>query len=123
MPREFFRSDRVAAQLHRELADMLRTSVRDAELGMVTVSDVEVTRDLSVAKVYVTFLGGALAPADAVKRLARFAPELRHELGRRIRIRVMPELRFLYDESIARGERMDALLASLDERKDKTKIQ
>lgn len=118
MPREFTRSDRVAAQLQRELAELLRTEVRDAELGMVTVSDVEVTRDLSLAKVYVTFLGAKLEPKACIKRLNLSVPMLRHSVGKRMRMRVLPELRFVHDESIARGQRMDALLSGLSHEDD-----
>lgn len=113
MPREFSRSDRVASQIQKEMAELIRTHVRDPELGMVTVSDVEVTRDLAVAKLYVTFLAAKKPPRDCVKRLTEYAPELRRDLGRHLRIRVLPEIRFVYDESIERGLRMDALLDRL----------
>jgi len=113
MPREFSRSDRLASQVQREMADLLRSYRLDPGLGMVTVSDTEVSRDLSVAKVYVSFLGSRLPPEECVKRLADHASELRRELGRRLRVRVLPEVRFLYDDSIDRGMRMDALLDRL----------
>lgn len=113
MPREFTRSDRVAAQIQRELAELLRTQIKDPTLGMVTLSDVEVTRDMSLAKAYVTFLGTDATPKQCVKILAEAAPMLRHELGKRMRLRVMPELRFIHDESIERGLRMQALLGGL----------
>lgn len=114
MPREFSRSDRVGAQMQRELADLLRGSFRDPELGMVTVSQVEVTRDLTLARVFVSFLGGALEGGQAVRKLSERIPELRHQLGQRMRLRVMPDIRFLHDDSIERGMRMDALLKALD---------
>ncbi|RQW84655.1 MAG: 30S ribosome-binding factor RbfA [Methylococcus sp.] len=113
MPREFNRSDRVAAQIQREIADLLRIEVKDAELGMVTLSDVELSRDLAVAKLYVSFLGGQIPANQCIKKLNARVPELRHELGKRIRIRVLPELRFVYDDSIERGMRMDSLLQGL----------
>lgn len=113
MPREFTRSDRVGSQIQREMADLIRTHVKDHELGMVTLSDVELTRDLAVAKLYVSFLGAKLPPAKCVKRLTDFVPELRRELGKRIRLRVLPELRFAFDDSIQRGLHMDALLKGL----------
>lgn len=113
MPREFSRSDRVASQIQKEMAELIRVHVKDPELGMVTVSDAEVTRDLAVAKLYVSFLGGSLPADKGVKRLMEYAPELRHELGKRLRIRVLPEIRFVFDDSIERGLRMDALLEGL----------
>jgi len=113
MPREFKRSDRVGAQIQREVADLLRTRIKEPDLGMVTLSEVELSRDLAVAKLYVSFLAPRLSPEQCVKRLGDFVPELRHELGKRIRILVLPELRFAYDDSIERGIRMDALLGTL----------
>ena len=114
MPREFNRSDRVAAQIQRELAGLIRTHVKAPELGMITLSDVELSRDLAVAKLYVSFLAAQLPPPKCIKRLGDFVPELRGELGKRLRIRVLPELRFAYDDSIERGMRMDALLHGLN---------
>jgi ribosome-binding factor A len=113
MAREFSRSDRVASQFHKEIADLLRTEVRDPALGMITVSSVEVSKDLAVAKAYVSFLGAQEAPERCIKHLNEWVPQLRHLLGRRIRMRVLPELRFLHDDSIERGLRMDALIDSL----------
>lgn len=115
MPREFFRSDRVAAQFQRELAELLRTEVKDPILGMVTLSDVEVTRDMSLIRAYVSFLGSSETPQKCVKILNQYAPRLRHGMSGRIRLRVMPELRFAYDDSIERGMKIDRLLRSLPE--------
>jgi len=92
----------------------MQMHVRDKRLGMVTVSDVEVTRDLSVAKVFVSFLGASETVKQCLATLAHAVPMLRHELGKRTRMRVMPELRFVHDESIERGMRMDALLNQLE---------
>lgn len=117
MPREFFRSDRVAAQFQRELAELLRTEIKEPGLGMVTLSDVEVTRDMSLIKAYVSFLGATLTPQKCVKALNQHAPKLRHALSGRIRLRVMPELRFIHDDSIERGMRMEQLLGGLAEQR------
>ncbi|MFM8332219.1 MAG: 30S ribosome-binding factor RbfA [Candidatus Methylumidiphilus sp.] len=117
MPREFFRSDRVAAQFQRELAELLRTDIREPGLGMVTLSDVEVTRDMSLIRAYVSFLAATETPQKCVKLLNQHAPKLRRALSGRIRLRVMPELRFIHDDSIARGMRMEELLGGLAERR------
>jgi ribosome-binding factor A len=114
MAREFTRSDRVAAQIQRELADLLRTEVREPAIGMATINGVEVTRDMAVAKAYVSFLGASEPPKKCVAILMQSVPMLRHQLGKRMRLRVMPELRFVYDESIERAMRMDALLSGLE---------
>ena len=113
MPREFSRNVRVASQLQRDLAELLRGEVKDPRLGMVTVSDVEVTRDLSVAKVFVSFLGAQQGVRESLALLADRASLLRHELGRLIRMRCLPELRFVYDDSVERGLKMDAILEDL----------
>jgi ribosome-binding factor A len=115
MPREFFRSDRVAAQFQRELAELLRTEIKDPSLGMVTLSDLEVTRDMSLIKAYVSFMAAAETPQKCVKALNQHAQKLRRALSGRIRLRVMPELRFIHDDSIERGMRMEALLGGLAE--------
>lgn len=117
MPREFFRSDRVAAQFQRELAELLRTEIKDPSLGMVTLSDVEVTRDMSLIKAYVSFMAAAESPQKCVKALNQHAQKLRRALSGRIRLRVMPELRFIHDDSIERGMRMEALLGGLAEQR------
>jgi ribosome-binding factor A len=113
MPKEFKRSDRVASQLQKELADLIRTQVKEPRLGMITVSDAEVSRDLAVAKVFVTFLGAKEPAETCVSLLSTMVPMLRRELGKRLRIRNMPEIRFVFDDSIERGMRMDALLNRL----------
>ncbi len=114
MPREFTRSDRVASQLQKELAELLQMHVKDKRLGMVTVSGVEVTRDLAVAKIFVSFLGAGGTVKDCLGLLSHAVPMLRYELGKRMRMRSMPELRFVHDESIERGMRIDALLKQLE---------
>jgi ribosome-binding factor A len=113
MPREFTRSDRVASQIQKEMADLIRTHVKEPNFGMITVSDVEITRDLAVAKVYVSFLAAKQPAADCIKQLAGQVPALRRELSKRLRIRVLPEIRFVHDDSIERGMHMDALLDRL----------
>ncbi len=109
MPKEFERSQRVASQLQRELADLIRSELKDPRLGWVTVNDVEVSRDLAVAKIYVSTLEeGQLAPS--LEALQHAAPFLRRELGKRLRMRVIPELRFYKDTAIEGGQRITQLL-------------
>jgi ribosome-binding factor A len=107
--RSFNRTDRVSAQLRRELGTLVHAAVREHGLPSVSVSDVEVTRDMAHAKVFVTALVSESA-AEAVKALKELAPELRFQLGRSMRMRHTPELHFHYDDSVDRGERIDSLL-------------
>lgn len=107
--KSFHRTDRVSAQLRRELGTLVHNAVREHRLPSVSVSDVEVTRDLAHAKVFVT----ALMPeksAEAVKGLKELAREIRMQLARAMKLRHVPELHFHYDDSVDRGERIDQLL-------------
>ncbi|MEO8460799.1 MAG: 30S ribosome-binding factor RbfA [Dokdonella sp.] len=114
---DFTRSDRVSAQLRRDIAVLVHAAVRDHALPSVSVSDVEVNRELDVATVFVTALIGDEGPL-AVKSLNNMAGEFRHELSRTSRMRRMPELRFRYDDSVDRGERIEALLRGDGEASD-----
>ncbi len=109
MKRSFSRTDRVSAQLRRDLGELVHAAVLNHALPSASVSDVEVTRDLAHAKVFVTALDGTRS-AEVVKALNGMARELRFELGRRVRMRNIPELHFHYDDSVDRGERIDLLL-------------
>ena len=107
--KSFHRTDRVSAQLRRELGTLVHEAVREHGLPSVSVSDVEVTRDLAHAKVFVTALLAEQGPA-AVKALKEIAPELRYRLGQAVRMRHVPEIHFHYDDSVDKGERIDKLL-------------
>lgn len=107
--KSFHRTDRVSAQLRRELGTLVHEAVREHGLPSVSVSDVEVSRDLAHAKVFVT----ALQPErskEAVKALKELSRELRFQLGRAVKMRHVPELHFHYDDSVDRGERIGNLL-------------
>ncbi len=107
--KSFNRSDRVSAELRREIALLVHAAVREHALPSVSVSDVEVTKDLDVATVYVTALLGAQGP-EATKALNELAKEFRRELSRSMKLRRVPELRFRYDDSVDKGERIESLL-------------
>ena len=114
MPKSFHRTDRVAAQLRRELGTLVHEAVRETGLPSVSVSDVEISRDLAHAKVFVT----ALMPersVEAVKGLREMAREIRMELARAMKLRHVPELHFHYDQSLDNGERIYNLLRDLPE--------
>ena len=106
------RTDRISAQLRRELGTLVHQAVREHGLPSVSVSDVEVTRDLAHAKVFVTALQQERS-AEAVKALKELSRELRFALGRAVKMRHVPELHFHYDDSVDRGERIDLLLRDL----------
>jgi ribosome-binding factor A len=107
--RDFKRTDRVGAELRRELGLLVHAAVRDHALPSVSVSDVEVTRDLDWATVWVTALQAERA-GEAVKALNELAVEFRRTLSRSMRLRRVPELRFKYDDSVDKSERIERLL-------------
>jgi len=117
MTKSFNRTDRVSAQLRRELGTLVREAVAEHGLPSVSVSDVEVTRDLAHAKVFVTALQPERAD-EAMKGLKAVAPEVRYRLARAVNLRHVPELHFHYDDSVDRGERIDNLLRDLSDSGD-----
>ncbi len=110
MPKEFPRTRRVGEQIQRELADLIRNEIKDPRVGMVSVTAVIVSRDLSHAKVYVSVLGNAEQTDASVRVLGNAAGFLRHKLGKIMHIRIIPELRFYLDRSLEEGARMGALI-------------
>lgn len=104
------RAHRVGEQIQRELADLLLRGVRDPRVGMVTITGVEVSSDLSHAKVRFSHLGGREQAADVVAALSHSAGYLRTELGRRIKLYSVPALHFEYDDSIESGIRLSRLI-------------
>lgn len=110
MPKEFPRSRRVAEQIQRELAVLIQQELKDPRLGMLTISAVEVSKDMSVAKVFVTVFNEEQDRKQTLEALQHAAGFLQHELGRLMSLRIIPKLRFVYDESIVRGAELSALI-------------
>ncbi len=110
MPKEYPRARRVGEQIQRELAELVRSELKDPRVGMVTIMDVEVSADLAHAKVYVSSLEPEEDLDAAVAALNHAAGFLRGRLGRRLHIRTVPELRFLRDDSVERGVRLTHLI-------------
>jgi len=111
MAREFARTDRVAQEIQKEVAMIIQREVKDPRLGMVTVSAVEITRDLAYAKIFVTFFTLEGQNVDkSVEILNEAAGFIRSLLAKRIKARIMPELRFVYDKSMVEGVRMTNLV-------------
>lgn len=107
MAKEFSRSHRVAEQMRRELADLLQFEVKDPRIGMVTVTEVEVTGDMAHAKIFYS----AAKASDAVQKgLEKSAGFLRTQLAKRMLLRTVPQLHFVYDASIDNGMKMTQLI-------------
>ncbi|OUR64194.1 ribosome-binding factor A [Methylophaga sp. 42_25_T18] len=114
MAREFSRTNRISEVVMRELAQMIQLELSDPRVGMVTVSHVDVTSDLKYAKVFITRLNGFDSDQDVkecLKGLSNAAGFLRRGLAKRVELRAIPELRFLYDKSLEHGFHMDDLIA------------
>ncbi len=107
MAKEFSRSQRVAEQIRRELADLLQFEVKDPQASKATLTEVEVTNDLAHAKVYFVVHEDAAATTAALGKVAGF---LRSQLSKRLLMRTVPQLHFVYDESLDRGIRLSQLI-------------
>jgi len=110
MPRDFSRAARIADQIQRDLSGLIRQEVKDPRVGLVTITAVEVNRDLSHARVYVSSLADAASTEQSVEGLQHAAGFLRTQLGRTLKIRSVPQLQFLYDASVERGVRLSHLI-------------
>jgi ribosome-binding factor A len=110
MPKDFPRSRRIAEQIQRELSDIVRIELKDPRVGMITITDVEVSHDHAHAKVFFTLLGDAAKIEETVGALQHAAGFLRSQLARRIELRTIPQLQFKYDASVERGARLSQLI-------------
>ena len=107
------RPSRVGDQLRAEIADLLAREVHDPGIGFLTITHVNVSPDLQVARVYYTTLGDEKARRDTSRALGRATPFLRRQIGSRLRLKRVPLLEFFFDESIERGDRIERILNDL----------
>jgi len=119
MPKDYPRSRRIAEQIQRELSDIIRLELKDPRVGMITITDVEVTSDHEHARIFFTRLGNFAKTGEAgenddnmpvLRALEHAAGFLRSELAHRMRLRIVPQLHFEYDESVERGVRLSNLI-------------
>ncbi len=110
MMRTFQRTRRVGEQIRRVLAELIRDKIRDPRMRLISMTNIEVSRDLSYARIYVTFMGDIKDRAECVIALNHAALFLRWELGREIHIRTVPRLEFRYDEVVEYAARLSALI-------------
>ena len=107
------RPDRVADQIRGELGQLLARDVHDPGIGFVTITRVQVSPDIQQARVFYTALGDDKTRQNSARALERAMPFLRRQIGARLRLKRVPELKFLYDESIAGQDRVEQLLRDL----------
>ncbi len=110
MPKNFTRADRVAQQIQRDVAELIRGELDHSKAKLVTVTDVEVTRDYSHAKIFYTFLGDADGAKEIAAVLEHAKGFLRSRLSRGISLYKMPELHFEYDHSVEDGVKLSNLI-------------
>lgn len=123
MAKEFSRTQRVGQQIQKEIAGILQREVKDPRIGMVTVSGVDVSRDLAYATVYVTLLNNdSESIEESMHGLSEASGYVRILLGKALRLRIVPEIRFVYDNSLVEGLRLSGLVSeaiSSDKKKQK----
>lgn len=112
------RLSRLGDQIQEEVSDIIRRRLKDPRVGFVSVTGARVTADLSLAYVYISVMGSEEDITRSYECLVGAARFIRTELGRRLRIKRVPEIRFLYDDSTARGARIESILRHLKESSD-----
>ena len=112
MPKDYPRSRRIAEQVRRELSDIIRLELKDPRVGMITITDVEVTPDHGLARVFFTLLGDESRIVEVTRTLQHAAGFLRSELAHRFEMRSVPQLQFVHDPSVERGMRLSQLIDS-----------
>ncbi|MEW6313849.1 MAG: 30S ribosome-binding factor RbfA [Pseudomonadota bacterium] len=110
MPKDFSRSRRIGEQIQRDLAELIRLELKDPRVGMVTLTGVEVTPDYAHAKVFFTVLGDAAQIGKTTEALQHAAGFLRSRVGQGLKLRVIPQLHFVHDESVERGVNLSRLI-------------
>ncbi len=112
------RAIRIGEQIQQELSDIMLRGLRDPRVGMVTIMSVDVTGDLRLARVYFTVMGDEEAIANCQQGLDSACSFLRRELGKRLRLRHIPELQFRYDTSVAYGSHIEELIRQIHDGED-----
>jgi ribosome-binding factor A len=107
------RTDRLAEEIRQQASDVLAREVHDRGVGFVTLTRVTVTADLQIARLHYTVLGDLEARVATAKALARIRPFMRRRLGERLRLRHVPDVQFVFDESIAHQARVEELLQEI----------
>ncbi len=110
MPKDYSRTRRVAEQIQREMAQMIQMDIKDPRIGLVTISAVKLSRDMSHATIYFTVFDEQHSVEETLSVLEGASGFLRRELAQRIKLRITPHLHFKYDESIAYGNELTALI-------------
>ena len=110
MPKDFSRTRRVGEQIQREMAQLVQQEIKDPRLGLVTISAVKLSKDMSHANIFFTILNDEQSVEETLKILDGASGFLRHELAKRMQLRIVPHVHFKYDESISYGNELSSLI-------------
>lgn len=110
MPKDYSRTRRVGEQVQREIAQLVQQEIKDPRLGLVTISAVKLSKDMSHANIFFTVLDEEHPIEETLKILEGASGFLRHELAKRMQLRIVPHIHFKYDESISYGNELSALI-------------
>jgi len=110
MPKEFTRTHRLSQQLQREIAVLIQNEIKDPRINFITVQDVVVSKDLSIAKIYVSSLDNTESVEVILEVLTKASGFLRRALGKSLSLRKIPELRFFYDDTIVKARELSDLI-------------
>jgi ribosome-binding factor A len=110
-----FRPDRLADQIRAETSEIVAREVHDPKVGLITITKVQVTADLQIARVFYTTMTSGTARADTAKALERATPFVRHQLAGRLTLRRMPEIEFRFDQSVEQHDRIEKLIQQIHE--------
>jgi ribosome-binding factor A len=112
------RAQKVAEAIQKEISSLIIKGLKDPRVGFITITAVDVTSDLSLAKVFFTVIGDDKARKDSAAGLKSAIPYIRREIGKQLRLRVVPEVVFHYDTSIDYGHHIEALLKGIQEKEE-----
>ena len=107
------KADRISGIIQKEVSEIIQFSLKDPKVGFITITDVRVTNDLSIAKIYVSFLGQDARQEAGMKALERSKGFIRSELAKRMSIRKVPSLVFLADDSLEKGNKIEKIIADI----------
>lgn len=110
------KKDKISGIIQKEISEIIQFDLKDPKIGFVTITDVEVTGDLSQAKIFVSFLGQDARKEAGMKALERSKGYLRSELAKRMTIRKVPELIFMLDRSLDKGNKIDKIIAEINKK-------
>lgn len=108
------RKDKIAGLIQKNISEIIQFDLKDPKIGFITITDCEVTSDLSYAKIYVSFLGQTARQEAGMKALNRSKGYLRTQLGKRMSIRKIPELQFYIDDSLERGNKIEQIIFDIN---------